>query len=352
MTQPLRTAFLGIDHPHGAGWRDLLVHLEDEIELTALMPGYDNGTTSLEERYAAVPRFGSVEELIAGGDFEAAIVCLPNGSGPSALLQLANAGKHLLAEKPVAGCADDLENLRAPVEEQGLCFQNGYMWRYDDGANRLREMIRDGRFGKLISVETSFVTSDVRRRGPEHYLFDREVSRHGFFNWLACHFLDLLLYVTGERITGVTARTGVFGVSEVEVEDGGIAIFDLSGGGVATFLGGYWIPRWAGESGWTIRGSERWVHWKPSVPETGGVLEIHGPQPQWYAMEETCTLPKNTVSGYGGCNGLALIQDWLDGIREDRPCRNTLQSTITTLELMDVIHQSSREQRRVECDLG
>lgn len=352
MPEPLRVAFVGVDHPHGAGWRDLLVHLPGEVQLTAIVPGYGGSTASLEERHAHVPQFETVEELIERGAFDAAMVCLPNDTGPQALLQLARAGKHLLAEKPVAGCAVDLEPLLAVVEEQRLCFQNGYMWRYDEGADRLREMVRTGRFGKLISLEMSFITSDVRRRGPEHYLFDPRVSQHGFFNWLACHFLDLLLYVTGEKIVGVTARTGVFGVTDVEVEDGGIAILDLESGGVATFLGGYWIPRWAGESSWTIRGSDRWVHWKPSVPGTGGVLEIHGPQPQWYAMEETFTIPATTVSGYGGKNGLALVRDWVAAISQRTSCRNTLPSTVTTLRLMDLIHQSSREQRRIGCCLG
>ena len=108
-------------------------------------------------------------------------------------------------------------------------------------------MIADDRFGNLISVEMSFVTSDVNRRGPDHYLFDPAVSQAGFINWLACHFLDLLLYVTGQQVVGVTSRVGVFSDTPVDVEDGGIALLDLSGGGVATFLGGYWIPRWAGE---------------------------------------------------------------------------------------------------------
>jgi predicted dehydrogenase len=131
----------------------------------------------------------------------------------------------------------------------------------------------------------TFVTSDVQRRNPRHYLFDESVSGAGFFNWLACHTLDLLLYILQQPVTGVTSRVGVFGGTDVSVEDGGSAILDLADGSIATFVGGYWIPRWAGESHWTIRGSQRWVHWDPTRVDTSGVLEIHGPMPQWIAME-------------------------------------------------------------------
>src|SRR5260370_35368816 len=126
----------------------------------------------------------------------------------------------------------------------------------------------------------AWVTSSVEKRGPEHYLVDRGVSGGGFFNWMACHWLDLLPYVTGQAVVGVTARVGVFGTSGAGVEDGGSAILDLEGGGLATFVGGYWLPRWGTEADWCIRGSQRWVDLEANRPGPGGELRIPRPQPQ------------------------------------------------------------------------
>lgn len=348
MKSPFRIAFLGIDNPHGAGWRELLTNFGDEVQITAIVPGFNDGTTSLEERFANLPRFDTVEHLIAGREFDGAILALPNDKCSRAAATLAEAGKHILVEKPMASGAADAEPLVEAVAKSGVAFQNGYMWRYDEIADRLQDMVRDGRFGKLISLELTYVTSDVHRRGPEHYLFDREISQAGFFNWLACHYLDLLFYVTGQHVTGVTARTGVFGSADVEVEDGGIAILDLSGGGIATFIGGYWLPRWAGEAHWAIRGSERWVHWDPGRAGTNGLLEIHGPMPQWHAMEETFSLPADNTPGYGGNRGVALIRDWLDAAHDGgRPCRNTPKSTVDVLALIDAIYESSAKGKNL-----
>jgi len=344
----LRLAFVGVDHPHGAHWRQTLGNLADRVAVTALMPGYGGGTTSLEERFARLPRFATVEELIRDGEFDAALVALPNNEGPAALAKLAEAGKHVLVEKPGAATAADMRPVAEAVRRRGVAFQNGYMWRYDAGAERLREMIGDGRFGKLIHVEMTFVTSDARRRGPEHYLFDRDVSGAGFFNWLGCHQLDLLPWVTGRRVTAVTARVGVYGETPLGVEDGGAAILELDGGGLATLVGGYWLPRWAGESRWTIRGGERWVEWLPAKPGTGGEFAIHGPQPQWHAMEETFTLAPDATPGYGGARGVKLVADWLDAVAQHRPCRNTPESTVAALAVLDAVYESSRTGRRVE----
>jgi predicted dehydrogenase len=204
----------------------------------------------------------------------------------------------------------------------------------------------------LINIEMSFTTSDVRRRGPDHYLFDAEQSGTGFLAWLGCHQFDLLSFVTRQKIVGVTARVGVYGATSVGVEDGGAVLFDLADGGLATFVGGYWLPRWAGESQWSIRGSERWLHWRPTKPGTSGEFEIHGPMPQWHAMEETFGLPADTVQAYGGRRGVNLVGDWLDAIAERRDTRNTPETALALLQLLDAIHESSRSGRLVECNLG
>lgn len=350
MSQPFRVAFIGVDHPHGAAWRESLLHLAGEVAITALVPEFSCALASLEEQLAAVPRFNSIAELLDHGThlFDGAVICLPNDRTPAALEQLAAAGKHILAEKPCGRNAAAARPALEKVHQSGVAFQTGYVWRYDEGSQRLKAMIAEGRFGKLISVEMTCVTSDANRRGPSHFLFDPQMSGGGFFNWLGCHYLDLLGYVTGQSVAGVTARTGVFGETPLGVEDGGSAIFDLSGGGLATFVGGYWLPRWAGEWRWSLRGSQRWVHWDPNRAGTSGVLEIHGPQPQFHAMEEVFSLPPDKTPGYCGYRSRELIRDWLAVARgERRECRNTTASALAALELMDAMYRSSAEERRV-----
>jgi predicted dehydrogenase len=353
MTKPFRIAFLGIDHPHGAGWRKALLNLGDAVSISGIVPRFGGATASLEERNIGAARFESVEELIDRGEFDGAIVCLPNNESPQAVTQLAQAGKHVLVEKPGAASAADAAPMVKAIESAGVALQSGYMWRYDELAQRLRHMVADDRFGKLISIEMGFVTSNVARRGPEHYLFDPAISGGGFFNWLACHWLDLLFYVAQQPIVGVTARIGNFGATPIDMEDGGAAILDLADGGIATFVGGYWLPRWTGESYWRLRGRDRWVHWDPGRAATGGAIDIFGPQPQFDAMNETFTVPVDATPGYGGSRAVALLTDWIAAATQGgRCCRNTPKSLLTTLQLLDAIEQASREGRRLECHIG
>lgn len=351
-TSAFRIAFVGLDHPHGAGWRKVLANLGDAVEITAIVPRYDGGLASLEERHATAARFETVDQLIAKGSFDGAIVCLPNNESPQALAQLAAAGKHILAEKPAAGNAEAFREVVTAVRDADVAFQNGYMWRYDQGAERIKRMVDDESFGKLVSIEISSVTANVARRGPGHYLFNEEISEVGYMNWLACHWLDLLLHLIDEPVVAVTARTGCFGANPVGVDDGGVAIMELSGGGIASFHGGYFLPRWTGENRLSFRGRDRWVNWDPSHPGTSGVLDIHGPQPQFDAMNEQYTLPPDDTPGYGGYRAVRLIEDWIASAGDrSRAIRNTAESTLATLQLIDAIYRSSEEGRRVECEI-
>lgn len=84
MSQPFRVAFIGVDHPHGAAWRESLLHLAGEIAITAIVPEFPGTLASLEEKLATVPRFDSVAELLAQGAnrFDGAVLCLPNDRTP------------------------------------------------------------------------------------------------------------------------------------------------------------------------------------------------------------------------------------------------------------------------------
>src|SRR6187431_703110 len=93
MPAPLRLAFHGIDHPHGAHWRQQLANFQDQAEIVAFVPSFGGGTSSLEERYADLPRYDSVAALLKQQKFDAAVVCLPNREGPGAIVELAQAGK-------------------------------------------------------------------------------------------------------------------------------------------------------------------------------------------------------------------------------------------------------------------
>jgi predicted dehydrogenase len=118
-------------------------------------------------------------------------------------------------------------------------------------------------------------------------------------------------------------------------------------------VGGYWVPRWTSECRWTIRGAERWVHWDPLAASGESVLTIHGPQPQFQSMDETFSIPSDSIAGYGGSRSVSLVRDWITAARGgENLCRNSPESLVAALEAVDRIYESSASGRRIECRIG
>jgi hypothetical protein len=69
-------------------------------------------------------------------------------------------------------------------------------------------------------------------------------------------------------------------------------------------------------------------------------------------MNETFLEPEDKTPGYGGARAVATLTDWIASAENRRACRNTPQSTLATLQLIDAIYQASREGRRIECRIA
>jgi hypothetical protein len=67
-------------------------------------------------------------------------------------------------------------------------------------------------------------------------------------------------------------------------------------------------------------------------------------------MEDEFIAPADDTPGYGGVNGVALLRDWYALIRgEVDTCRNTTQSMVDTVRLIENIITASDEGRRIDC---
>ena len=66
-------------------------------------------------------------------------------------------------------------------------------------------------------------------------------------------------------------------------------------------------------------------------------------------MEETYDAPIDATPGYGGGPGVALLEDWLNMIRGNiAACRNTTESMLATVKVVDTIIRASNEGRRID----
>lgn len=100
---------------------------------------------------------GSYEELLSRPDVDAVYVPNPTGLRKEWVLKAAEAGKHVLAEKPVGRDAAEVREMIAACQKRGLQFMDGVMFMHSLRLPRLRETLDDANnLGKLRRVTSHF----------------------------------------------------------------------------------------------------------------------------------------------------------------------------------------------------
>jgi len=102
-----------------------------------------------------IPRaYGSYEELLADPEIEAVYNPLPNHLHVPLTVKAAEAGKHVLCEKPIALTAAEAEQLRAAADK--VLIMEAFMVRFHPQWQRARELVRQGQVGTLRVVQMLF----------------------------------------------------------------------------------------------------------------------------------------------------------------------------------------------------
>jgi predicted dehydrogenase len=338
----MRLACVGVDRPHSAAYLATFGTIP-EVEVVAFCDPEEDRRAKVPADRAASPFYASVEELLAAETFDAAFVALPNDQATRAGMRLAEAGKHLFIEKPVARSPAEAAALFAVVKARGLKFSTGYSWRFDPIARDIRTLIRDGTLGTIWSLEARMVTSTVQSRDPRSPLFDRAVSGGGILAWLGVHWLDLLRFWMGCEVESVSALTGNVGGEAIDVEDVAAVSLRFENGALASLHAGYVLPS-GYETYFGIRGSQGWIAWDPMTP----TLRVHSDAPGiGDAPDRAITYTKREAKGYAGTTGRNMVLDWLSAIRDDRAPRVGPDEALWALRLVHAAYESAETGRVV-----
>ena len=155
------------------------------------------------DQHGAVADPARVHETIAGlleGDPgrppDFAVVAVPTDEHVAAATELAQAGVHVLIEKPLAGTSAAGEQLIAAIGTAGVRGAVGHVERCNPALIELRRRVEDGQLGEVFLIATE-------RMGP----FPDRVRDVGVVKDLATHDLDLVRWLGGAAVERISAET-------------------------------------------------------------------------------------------------------------------------------------------------
>jgi predicted dehydrogenase len=154
--------------------------------------------------------YGSYEELLADPEIDAIYNPLPNHLHVPWSTRAAEAGKHVLCEKPVGMDAADVEKLIAVRDRTGVVIGEAFMVRSHPQWIRAMDLVRGGKIGKLRAIYGSFGYFNPK---PENIRNVREYGGGGLMD-VGCYPIKTSRMIFGEeplRVAGVLQRDPAFG---------------------------------------------------------------------------------------------------------------------------------------------
>ena len=157
----------------------------------------------------------SLTDLLKNPDIQAVFLASPNSLHASYTKMAAEAGKHVLVEKPMAVNVPEALDMVNTCRKQGVKLGVGFHLRHHPGHRRARQLIQEGILGLISLAQAQFFFTDKRgvvdvpRRGGLSQWWGDPAMIGGAYSimGMGVHALDLLQFLLGQPITEVAALT-------------------------------------------------------------------------------------------------------------------------------------------------
>lgn len=212
----------------------------NNAELIAVMDTNGEAAEKVKEKYGAKYAFSDMNELLAIDEIEAVYIASPVFCHKAQVEAAAKAGKHILLEKPIGIDIAEAEEIIKICDSAKVKLGVGFMMRYAAYHEKMKEIIAEGKIGKLVSARAEFTcwypTMDNCWRQ------DAKLSGGGAMMDMGIHCIDLIRYITGAEFTDVAGIVDNQVFEYNGVEDAGYIVSRLSNGAVAYVGANFNIP--------------------------------------------------------------------------------------------------------------
>ena len=175
-----------------------------------------------------VPSYRSLDDMLRAGDFDVVTICTPSGLHSVQGIAAAQAGKHVVTEKPMSLTLRQADDLVRACDDAGVQLFVVKQNRLNPPIQLVKRAVDKGRFGRIYMANVT-----VRWQRPQEY-YDAEPWRGtwefdgGAIMNQASHYVDLIQWLVGpvESVMGKTATQA----RRIEAEDSGIGILKFRSG--------------------------------------------------------------------------------------------------------------------------
>ncbi|KPJ89092.1 MAG: hypothetical protein AMS17_03285 [Spirochaetes bacterium DG_61] len=279
--------------------------------------------------------YTSLDKILQREDVQVVDICLPSYLQAETAIRAAEAGKHVLIEKPVAKTLNELEKLRDTIRKTGVKSMAGFVLRWNPIVNITKRLIEQGWFGKIIYARLGYLHELGDWFTGWHWA--RTISQGGTVTILGgCHAVDTTRYLIDHEATEVVAFSTRGHRTDFEYEPTIAGLVRFENGAIAHIAASqelhmpYQFPiELMGSLGairderlWSekLKGQTDWVRIPTIMPDSGDVAH-HPFQPE--------------------------IDHFIDCILNDEESHASVEDTVKTHEIVFALDESAAKGGKV-----
>lgn len=192
-----------------------------------------SGSLASAEKFAAEVNcrpYATLPEMLAQSDVQVVTICTPSGAHLEPAVAAAEAGKHVIVEKPLEITLERCDRIIAACSRAGVSLATTFPSRFHESARLLKQAVEQGRFGRMTLGDAYvkwYRTQQYYDSGAWRGTW--KLDGGGALMNQAIHSVDLLLWYMGQPVE-VTAHTAMLAHERIEVEDVAVATIKFASG--------------------------------------------------------------------------------------------------------------------------
>jgi predicted dehydrogenase len=330
----------------------------------------EDGVVDTARRFGYRRVCTSWQELIEDPDVEIVDVCTPDDRHAAPSVAAAEAGKHVICEKPLAMTVEDAKRMLEAVRKAGVKHLLCHNYRFMPAVRLARKLIEDGELGTVYQFRGVYL-QEVGHDPAEvlENVWYVSGTRSGVLLGIGCHVIDLARFLLGEmravsgfaRTFNSSRRSGTGREEEVAADEVNGALVEFESGAVGTLESAGVSTGRMNRLAWEINGSkgslsfdlEDLNHLQVCL-EGSPVREVRGfTRVSVTGFEHTLQsmiLPPGHNAGweYGHVHALHHVIECIVRDRPVEPYGASFEDGYRIQVIMDGILQSARAGRKIE----
>ena len=319
--------------------------LADDAQLVAVYSRDRARADAFAVTHGAAAAYSDLDALLADPRIDAVFVASPNYLHAQQTIRAASAGKHVLAEKPMATTVSDAAAMVDACRDHGVWLGMGFELRFHPAHLWARQLVDDGAIGRIRLAHGQWGRGN--RGEPEHR------PRSGLREWwetpeligdasvlvgLGVHVFDLMRFLLREEVVEVVAMTD--GQTDRQpLEHIATIALRMTGGAIAQVMCGRMLPDT--RNNLALYGSDGRIATKETIWEARlGRMEVVSPSTNENASYEYDYL----------ANFVAELNDFREALEHDREPSATGEDGLHAAQITDAAIESAKTGRKVKVE--